>query len=500
MQDWQEEGSISVVGLLNEVKFRKYQSQHVISQLRIRNTVCMSPAQWYHYLKGLYTIIVPNHSENKIKVPDGCYLRKFCPDGHHLLAFSQDQRSVEIFNYNGACAAQHLYDTHHHHVNDTLLSESLFNTFFKHKFSVTVSSSNEVLNRECSIFLTEDNYVIVASSASLPDDPFPHMYDTFRNNESLSPHIRFTLEDYTIFLISLTGGCVTDSYEFRCDKIFLSHNQGLSLCGSKLAVLSVQHQSIHLFEIISGTFIPLQEIGRFCFADDSLIFDSAGLTQQTCTAEPGYYNNYQPFLEKWINSLKHRFLCCIKGQAEAACSSSNKTPLETFYKRFDYFNSLRIWKMQLIDQHTLLLKYATEDIVTLRIMDPISQPAFFAFYDINSTCMLAVYENSSEDFLKVYERHADVFRSAVSHPCLCNNSCVSNCLYGRLLHMKFKQTITNAKYGGVTEATKRLLVQVPVCSQSFSCSPYLDLSLYRYDDKWISPLERPKPCGDAPIR
>ncbi len=31
-------------------------------------------------------------------------------------------------------------------------------------------------------------------------------------------------------------------------------------------------------------------------------------------------------------------------------------------------------------------------------------------------------------------------------------------------------------------------------------SPYLDLSLFSYDDKWISVMERPKACGDHPIR
>lgn len=455
----------------------------------------MTTAQWYHHHRRLYTAIVPNHSENRIKIPDGCYLRKFCPDGHHLLAFSQDQHSVEIFQYNGASAAQYLYDGTHHSPG---LSETLFNTFFKHKFSIMVSSGIEVLNRECSLFLTDDDYVIVASSISLPDDPFPHMYDTFKNNESLSPNVRFALEDYTIYLVSLIGGCVTDSYEFKCDKMFLSHNQGLSLCDSKLAVLSAQHQTIHLFEIVSGTFIPLQEIGRFCYPDDSLIFETAGVTQ-LCNSN-SYDNEYRPFLEKWMNSLKHRFLCCIKRQAMASCTPTDRTPLANFYKRFDYFNSLRIWKMQLMDQQTLLLKYATEDIVTLRVMDPISHPAFFAFYDITTTRMFAIYENSSQDFLRIYEKYADIFRSAVSHPRLCDTSCVSNCLYGHLLHIKFKQTITNARYGGVIEATKRLLVQVPVCSQSFSCSPYLDLSLYRYDDKWISPLERPKPCSDTPVK
>lgn len=65
---------------------------------------------------------------------------------------------------------------------------------------------------------------------------------------------------------------------------------------------------------------------------------------------------------------------------------------------------------------------------------------------------------------------------------------------------RFKQTIISARYGGPTEATRRLLAQLPISAQSYSCTPYLDLSLFSYDDKWISPMERPKGCGEHAIR
>jgi de-etiolated-1 len=68
------------------------------------------------------------------------------------------------------------------------------------------------------------------------------------------------------------------------------------------------------------------------------------------------------------------------------------------------------------------------------------------------------------------------------------------------MQQRFKQTIINAKYGGPTEAVKRLLAQLPISSQSYSSSPYLDLALFSYDDKWVSMMERPKACGDHPIR
>ena len=472
-------------------------SIHLLTHLRSRATNPLSPSEWYHHTRELYTIIIPDGHYSNVKTPDGCYLRKFSPDGRHLLAFSQDQRSVELFQFKGSTRGTPDLQNDDRNV--------IFKTFFEHLVSVAVCHGNEVLNRECSLFLENCDYVIVVSSYPLPDDIPPHMFETFQNNESLSPNYRFILENYTIHILNLKTGwsSVSDSRSFKCDKIFLSHNQGLSLCRSKLAVLSSQHQSIHLFDIVDGLFIPLQVIGRFCYHSDSQLFTSSIHSSPSNGEWPvlSQSQEHQPFLEKWINSLKHRLLCYIKKEAErVSLITGDNTHLMQFYRRFDYYNSLRIWKMQLLDESTLLLKYSTEDVVTMRVSDPLSQPAFFVFYDIDTTQIFGVYENSSLDFLKLYENSAEHFRVSVSHPLNWNNSCVSNCYYCRQLHQKFKLTITNARHGGVLEATKRLLVQVPVCSQSFSSSPYLDFNLFRYDDKWVSALERPKPCGDTPVR
>ena len=70
----------------------------------------------------------------------------------------------------------------------------------------------------------------------------------------------------------------------------------------------------------------------------------------------------------------------------------------------------------------------------------------------------------------------------------------------RQLHQRFRQTITSARFGGPIEATKRILAQLPISAQSFSASPYLDQALFSYDDHRVSVMERPKACGEVPIR
>ena len=41
-----------------------------------------------------------------------------------------------------------------------------------------------------------------------------------------------------------------------------------------------------------------------------------------------------------------------------------------FFQYFDQLRQLRMWKMQLLDENHLFIKYTSEDVVTLRVTDP----------------------------------------------------------------------------------------------------------------------------------
>ena len=71
-----------------------------------------------------------------------------------------------------------------------------------------------------------------------------------------------------------------------------------------------------------------------------------------------------------------------------------------------------MWKMQLLDEKHLLIKYASEDVVTLQIQDPNSQPSFFMVYNMETTQVLGVYENTSEELATLFETFCDMFRNA----------------------------------------------------------------------------------------
>ena len=469
----------------------KGRSQNLVHKLVQRQLLVRCPAQAYHQRRSLYHCIVPNYTEQGVQTPPG-FLRKFSPDGKILLAFSNDQRDVVVYEYLGAGAAQSLYESGEEEEEGVDVGD-LFGKFFKVRCTIPVAENGEHLNRECSIFTEDCQYAIVVSSEVIRDD-YPNMLDMLRNNESIASSSLSILEDYTVYLVDLIGGSVTDSATFKCDKINLSHNQGLSLCNSHLAILSIQQQTIHLFEVANGVLTHLQDIGRFCYPETSVTLPDLSVIQPVSLLPTNAIS------EKWFTTLKHRLVCYLLRQAEEQSTPANRSPLVNYFNKYAAYKALRISKMQLLGEGQLLLKYANEETITQKPSDSSPQTCLYVFYDIETTEILSVQENISERFLKLYERHVDSFRYPVAHPLCRDTSSLANNPHCKALHEKFKETIKCAKYGGSMEATRRLLGQLPVCSQSFSNSPYLDLALFYYDDKWISALERPKPCGDNPIK
>ncbi|KAK7496836.1 hypothetical protein BaRGS_00011816 [Batillaria attramentaria] len=484
--------------LPQEIQSRKIPKQNIVLRLRDRETFFARPGTHFHVARQFFTNVFPNFTVTGVDKPP-CFLRKFSPTGQHFIAFSPDQTSLEIYQFQGSGAVGDLL---HNIKGDVLKSETLlygnervmsdvrsklFDRFFVRKHTTVIGGNGEHLNRECSLFTDDGKFVVVGTASVLPEGQHPLASDMYRNNESVSG-FRMHGEDFCLHIVELATGHLCDRRRFRGDKIFLSHNQGVYLYKSTMAVLSVQQQMIHIFQLKDdGTFVDVRKVGRFCYEDDELVFQQGqlGLPRQ------------HAYKEQAINSLKHRILVHLY---KKAVRSGEAYTLRRFYQYFDHFLGLRMWKMQLLDERHLLIKYASEDVVALRVQEPNSQPSFFVVYDIETTQVVAVYENTSEELLELFENFCDMFRNASLH-CEAQFTCSSSSNeYARQLHTRYKQTIINAKFGGHLEATRRVLAHLPIPAQSFSSSPYLDLALFSYDDKWLSVMERPKSLGDHPIR
>lgn len=184
---------------------------------------------------------------------------------------------LQIYEYQGCQAAQDLLRGQEGKTLSTANDQrslnirgSLFERFFSLLSVTNVASNGEHLNRECSLFTDDCRYVIVGSAVYVPEEPQPFFFEVttptsgpslfslcsslisrqvYRNNESVTPNPRSPLEDYSLHIIDLFTGRLVDTRSFKCDKIILSHNQGLYLYRNILAVLSVQQQTIHVFQV-----------------------------------------------------------------------------------------------------------------------------------------------------------------------------------------------------------------------------------------------------------
>ena len=106
-----------------------------------------------------------------------------------------------------------------------------------------------------------------------------------------------------------------------------------------------------------------------------------------------------------------------------------------------------IFIMKLIYQDHLLIKLASEDVVTLRSSEPNSQQSFFIVYNMLTTRVLAVFENTSQQLLDIFEDFCDLFRNSCLNSDARYTSSPSNNIYANLSQQRFKQTIISAKNG-----------------------------------------------------
>ncbi|OQR80110.1 DET1-like [Tropilaelaps mercedesae] len=432
--------------------------------------------------RKLHQNAVPRFTIMAVDKPS-VFLKKFSPDGKYLFAFSSDQMSIQIFKYLGPQGgASLIYNIPGEFTYDPSVSHQAFEKYFKLVHNVVViGDAVEQLNRECSVFTDDGKFLIVASSAYPTTEP--QATQLYLSNESLTANPQAPYEDYAFHLIDIERGKVCDRLQFRVDRILLTHNYGIYLFNRTLAILSLQHQTIHVYEVTpEGTFVKRHEIGRFCFPDDEELVSAVSLVQDDSGAP------YPAYTEACITSVKHRLLTLLYRKCEG-----DPKQIKEFCQLFGAIQQLKMVKMQLLDEDHLLIKFTKEKALHNRSQDA-SGPSMFAVYRISTAEVLNVYKNTSEELLALVDHFCEYFRN------LPQGCSPSNNVHSKLLQQRFKQTILHARFGGQQEMVKRLLSQLPVSCQSFSASPYLDLALFSYDDKWVSMFERPKASGEYPIK
>lgn len=331
----------------NGIKQRKIHRRTILCSLYDREINGMKTRM--NCVRATYRTVYPNCTIINVEKPP-CYLRKFTPDGRQFIAFSHDQTSVEVYDYLGCSTVASLLRNYESNCvgqnNDgDVVRKRIFDRLFQLRYRIRVSPDGEQLNRECSLFTDNGFFAVVGSAAAIPDDLRPQFYEIYTNNEAVSPNPILPLEDYTIHLVDLNLGLVSHCLHFKSDKIFLSHNQGIYLLNNTLAVLSIQHQTIHVYKIIRNRFCLLRKIGRFCYEDDHLLVTSVYTVMNR--------SMYRPYREHTINGLKHKFMVFLYKKAECEAKRTNSQyPLRKFYQ---YFNLVLRLLNPVYDGHTIII-------------------------------------------------------------------------------------------------------------------------------------------------
>ena len=94
---------------------------------------------------------------------------------------------------------------------------------------------------------------------------------------------------------------------------------------------------------------------RFCYDDDLYTISSA--CYPSCSTHQASIHQ-RPYHDVPINSLKHRLLVYLYRNAVAeATAAGTPKPVLVFFRHFGEFLQLRMWKMQLLDDSHLLIRY-----------------------------------------------------------------------------------------------------------------------------------------------
>lgn len=81
-------------------RVKRAEKQSILHHLRDRETFISKPNTHHHVARKFYCNILPNYTLIDVEKPP-CFLRKFSPDGKYFVAFSSDQASLEIYEFQG---------------------------------------------------------------------------------------------------------------------------------------------------------------------------------------------------------------------------------------------------------------------------------------------------------------------------------------------------------------------------------------------------------------
>ncbi|XP_030470851.2 light-mediated development protein DET1 isoform X1 [Syzygium oleosum] len=472
-----------------------FRSSNVAARIFERQIRTPAPGTSVHCARLFYENLVPSHTIYDIECPDHSF-RKFTEDGHYLISFSRNNQDLIVYRprWPSFCCKEE------NCMHDLPQKAKRFDSFFTELYSVSLASNNELICKDFFLYLGSNHFgVFVTSTAPLHDAP---------SSGEAVPGIP-SIDNITFHLLRLEDGDVLDKKVFHNDFINLSHNMGVFLYDDLLAIVSLRFQTIHILQIRdSGNLVDVRAIGKFCREDDELflnsnaqympVSDQSQLHHSENHVETHAHQNQLYQNSSFLSGIKQRLLSFIfraVWNQESDDILRVQSLKKKFYFHFQDYVDLIIWKVQFLDRHHLLIKFGSVDGGLLVSRNADQHHAFFAVYNMETTEIVAFYQNSAEELYLFFEMFCDHFHPQSRNSLHMNFiSSHSNNIYA------FEQLRGIKKKATFTQFVKKMLGSLPFSCQSQSPSPYFDQSLFRYDEKLISAIDRHRQSTDHPIK
>lgn len=428
--------------------------------------------------RSQYPMIAPNQTIYNIPV-EFHFPKRFTPCGKYLICFDQEMESVQI---------------HDVRFNNRPGKEASMHDFLLKLYTIKLPMiTDELISRDFCMFVPGRPWVIIASTTAYRPSFQYYMNETNRNNIHSLP-IYKSLHTYTFWLIDCARGTILDNVRFDSDSIQLYQHNAVSICGTRFAVTSIQHQIVNLYNI--------SEKGKFV---------------RQCPIGPNFYSDDPKWDEGLLIGFRQRLVAFLYGEALASAKTEKEgaRALVEFHAGLERINKLRIAKAQFFDAEHMIIKVRplqsimqesskTDDDNSEEHMIFWNIPSGRIIGFVNYTQLTTMYDNCREhDYIfRNYGNFSDEDDEFLNTGGLSFGSNTSNSIYHRLLLDRLCEKKASCSDMSLARAKRMIASVLPFNSQQLanpSC-PFFDSDLFIFPERHISPSDHLRTGFDGRVR
>ncbi|KAG9160401.1 hypothetical protein Leryth_008805 [Lithospermum erythrorhizon] len=273
------------------------------------------------------------------------------------------------------------------------------------------------------------------------------------------------------FFTQLYTVSLTSIGELICKDFFLY------IESKKFGLFATSTAQVHDAPAVGGAIQGVPSIDKITFhllrMEDGVILD-----ERVNPAGNSLLHNQSIPENSFLSGIKQRLLSFI---FRKICNEEQDPAMrmqylkKKFYFHFQDYVNLVIWKVSRTAEN---------------------HPAFFAIYNMETTEIVSFYQNSEVELYLMVELFCDYFHPSSANSL--NMNFISS--HSNNIHACEQLKYNRNKASNFSQFVKKILSTLPVPCQSLSPSPYFDQTLFRFDEKLISAIERHRQSTDHPIK